>query len=158
MGIKRLGQGIIGVGGAIALGAISGSTQPANFRNLTLGGDVTSGSVMGSTGGATSLPAIVSNVDRDNHKCIGFADPTPDHLLVLKQPFSSLRLQVNSNGGDTTLVIAGPNQTIRCGDDSGSSKDAKIEDSDWQPGIYQIWVGTVEPNNSRDYRLSIRAK
>lgn len=157
MDVKWLGQLTFGVLGVMVLSTITGSAQPANFRNITLGGTTTTGRVMGSTGGSTSLPAIVSNVDRHNKKCIGFADPSPDHVLVLQQPFSKLRIQVNSGGGDTTLAIVGPNQTVRCGDDSGSSKDATIEDSDFDAGTYQIWVGTIEPNNSRDYRLTVRA-
>jgi hypothetical protein len=110
----------------------------------------------GATGGTTSLPAVVSNSDRQNRKCFGFGDPTPDHTLILKQPFSSLTIRVNSGGGDTTLLISGPGG-VRCADAGESGKDVRLQEGDWQPGTYQIWVGTATPNTSRDYRLTVRA-
>ncbi len=129
--------------------------QPDNFKTLTLDNKTTSGMMMGSTGGTTSLPAIIGNRDRQNQKCIGFGDPTPDHTLVLKQPFSSLSLRVDSGGGDTTLLISGPDG-VRCADSGESDKDAQLQQGDWKPGTYQIWVGTVVPRTSRDYRLTVR--
>lgn len=137
-----------------ALSATPVLAQPANFATLTLGSNNASGVVTGSTGGSTSLPAIVSNRDRHSNKCLGFGDPKPDHLLVLQQPISRLKLSVNSGGNDTTIVVSGPNNTVRCGDDSGSNQDASLEDTDWQPGTYQVWVGSIEPGVRRNYRLS----
>lgn len=137
---------------AIAVPAIA---QPDNFKTLTLDNKTTSGTMTGSTGGTTSLPAIVGNSDRQNQKCIGFGDPTPDHTLVLKQPFSALSIRVDSGGGDTTLLISGPDG-VRCADSGESDKDVQLQQSDWKPGTYRIWVGTVIPNTSRDYRLTVR--
>ncbi|MBW4441432.1 MAG: hypothetical protein KME10_09405 [Plectolyngbya sp. WJT66-NPBG17] len=129
--------------------------QAETFKSLTLDSKTTSGMMMGSTGGATSLPAIVSNSDRENQKCIGFGDPTPDHTLTLKQPVSSLSIRVDSGGGDTTLVISGPGG-VRCADSGETGKDVRLQQGEWQPGTYQIWVGTVTPNVNRDYRLTVR--
>ena len=162
---KHLEKSIAGVIGISILTTVSTmmltmkstTAQPANFRSLTLNSDTTSGMMMGSTGGSTSLPAIVKNRDRSDRPCLGFGDPNPNHVLVLQQPVAKLRIRVDSGGADTTLAIAGPNGVIRCGDDSSSgNKDASIEDTDWSPGTYQIWVGTVQPNTSRDYRLIVR--
>lgn len=154
--LRRLRQilkyGIFISGMAIALPLVA---QPTNFKTLTLGDKTTSGVMLGSTGGTTSLPAVVSNSDRAQHKCFGFGDPNPDHTIVLKQPFSTLTLRVDSGGGDTTLLVSGPGG-VRCAD-AGSNKDARLQDQDWQPGTYQVWVGTVAPSTSRDYRLSVRA-
>lgn len=141
-----------------ALSAAPAVAQSANFGNLTLGSENTSGIVTGSTGGSTSLPAIVSNRDRNGNKCLGFGDPKPDHVLVLQQPFSRLKLSVNSGGSDTTIVISGPNNLVRCGDDSDSGKDASLEDADWEAGTYQIWVGSIESRARRNYRLTVQAK
>jgi hypothetical protein len=138
-----------------ALSAVPALAQPANFGTLTLTAKDASGVLSGSTGGSTSLPAIVSNRDRHNNNCLGFADPKPDHILILQQPFSRLKLSVNSGGGDTTIVVSG-NNTVRCGDDSGSGKDASLEDTDWQPGTYQVWVGSMEPSARRNYRLTVQ--
>ncbi len=143
--------------GALFLSALPATAQPANFKSLTLDGKTTVGMMMGSTGGSTSLPAIVGTSDRHNQKCLGFGDPTPDHTLVLQQPFSKLKLQVDSGGADTTILVASADGVIRCGDDSGSSKDASLEDTDWRAGTYRIWIGTVAPNTSRDYRLVVKA-
>ena len=131
--------------------------QPVNFGTLTLGSSNSSGSLSGSTGGATSLPAIVSNSDRHDKKCLGFGDSKPDHLLVLKKPFSKLRLKVNSGDQETTIVIKGSDDSVRCGDNADSSnKGASLEDSDWQAGTYQVWVGAIEPGVRTNYRLTVQ--
>ena len=137
------------------LGAVPALAQ-SNFGGLTLSASKQSGTLTGSTGGSTSLPAIVSNRDRNNHKCLGFGDPNPDHLLVLQQPVPSLKLRVNSGGGDTTLVVQGTQGDVRCGDDSKGGKDASLTDTDWQAGTYKIWVGTATPGERRDYTLYVR--
>lgn len=123
------------------------------FKTLTLNQETTSGTLMGSTGGTTSLPAIVGDRDRKNQKCLGFGDPSPDHTLVLQKPVSTLTLRVDSGGSETTLLISGPGG-VRCA--SGAGRDARLQDTGWQPGTYQIWVGNLEPGPSRDYRLTVR--
>ena len=112
--------------------------------------------VTGYTGGSYSLSAV-SKRDRNNNLCIGFADPKPDHILVLEKDFPKLNIKVNSRGYDTTLIVVGPdNQTIRCGDDTGNSKDASISDRDWKAGTYKIWVGSFKSGLRRNYRLSLQ--
>ncbi|MEH2466380.1 hypothetical protein [Nostoc sp.] len=131
--------------------------ETANFGtfNLSTNFDPAQGRVQGFTGGSYSLSAI-SNRDRDQKACIGFADPTPDHIMVLEKDFSQLTIQVDSNNNDTTLLIEGPNQTtIRCGDDTGKSKDASVSDRNWKSGTYRIWVGTFNPGVKRDYTLTV---
>lgn len=137
--------------------AVSVSAQPTNFGTLTLGANNSSGSLNGSTGGSTSLPAIVSNSDRHDKKCLGFGDPNPDHLLILQKPFSKLRLKVNSGKRETTIVIKGSDNSVRCGDNANSSnKGASLEDGDWQAGTYQVWVGAIEPGVRQNYRLTVQ--
>lgn len=143
--------------GLSMLAAIPAVAQSDNLRSLTLDNQTTSGMMMGATGGRTSLPAVVSNSDRQNQRCLGFGDPSPDHTLVLKRPFSSLSLRVDSGGGDTTLLISGPGG-VRCADSGESGGDVRLQQEDWEAGTYQIWVGTVTPNVSRDYRLTVRGK
>lgn len=129
--------------------------QETNFGKLALGPDKTSGILRGSTGGSTSLPAIVSNTDRHNKKCLGFGDPKPDHLLVLQEPFKSLSIRVRS-AVETTLVVQGSDGSIRCGNDLGSNRNAIITDQDWGAGGYRIWVGTTTPGVRRDYTLIVQ--
>ncbi|HTL88090.1 MAG TPA: hypothetical protein VL134_01730 [Leptolyngbya sp.] len=145
---------VLGMSLAIALPV---AAQPGDFRALTLDDKTTAGVMMGSTGGTTSLPAIVGNSDRANRTCLGFGDPAPDHTLILKKAVSDLSIRVNSGGGDTTLLISGPDG-VRCANAGQPGKDVKLQEDNWQPGTYQIWVGTVIPNTNRDYRLSVRAK
>lgn len=148
--------------GFLALLATLGATpllaQSANFDSITLspGFSVADGTVRGYTQGSFSLSSI-ANRDRSNSLCVGFADSTPDHILVLEQNFSQLTLQVNSGGGDTTLLVQGPNDsTIRCGDDtSRTNTDASIQDTDWQAGTYKVWVGAFESGVRHDYTLRL---
>ncbi|GAP97293.1 hypothetical protein [Leptolyngbya sp. NIES-2104] len=144
----------IGLSMLVAIPAIA---QSDNLRSLTLDNQTSSGMMMGSTGGRTSLPAVVSNNDRQNQRCLGFGDPSPDHTLVLKRPFSSVSLRVDSGGGDTTLLISGPGG-VRCADSGESGGDVRVQQDGWEAGTYQIWVGTVTPNVNRDYRLIVRGK
>ncbi len=144
----------LGWASVLVLVGIPATAQSANFGTLTLGNDKSSGMLSGSTGGSTSLPAVVSNRDRNKNSCPGFGDPNPDHILELQKPFSKLTLTVTS-GTDTTLVVSGPDG-VRCSDDSKSGKDASLEDTNWVAGKYQIWVGTIDPNNKRSYRLSVQ--
>ncbi|MBW4471421.1 MAG: hypothetical protein KME45_13595 [Stenomitos rutilans HA7619-LM2] len=148
----RWGSWLIALG---VLGALPVLAQ-SNFGGLTLGSGKQTGTLSGSTGGSTSLPAIVSNHDRNNNTCLGFGDPTPDHILVLQQNFSTLNLRVNSGGSGTTLVIQGA-RDVRCSDNTTARRqDASLTDTDWQAGTYKIWVGTAAPGVRRDYTLSVK--
>ena len=129
----------------------------ANFSTLTLkpGFESEQGITNGHTGGSYSLSAM-SNRDKDKKVCIGFGDPNPDHILVLEQDFDNLKILVNSGGQDTTVFVKGPDdQTIRCGDDTGRSKDASVSDKQWKKGTYQLWVGTFNPGDRYNYTLTV---
>lgn len=142
------------------VGAISATpvvAQTANFASVSLspGFPPTKGIVTGYTGGSYSLSTL-ANRDRNNNPCIGFGDPTPDHVMTLERDFSRLKLQLNSQGYDTTLLVQGPGDNpIRCGDDSGKNKDASIEDLNWKAGTYRIWVGAFDAGVERKYTLSV---
>ncbi|MGB3651523.1 MAG: hypothetical protein WBA41_09965 [Rivularia sp. (in: cyanobacteria)] len=111
--------------------------------------------VTGYTGGSYSLSSV-SKRDRQRNLCIGFADTKPDHILVLEKDFPKLNIKVDSDGYDTTLLIVGPdNKTVRCGDDTGKSKDASINDDNWKAGTYKIWVGSFKAGVRRNYKLSL---
>jgi len=142
----------------VALSATVALSQTSNFGKVSLspGFSQSSGQLTGQTGGSYSLSSI-ANLDQKGHACIGFADETPDHILVLEKGFPSLKVLVNTGGKDTTLVLRGPNnQTIRCGDDTGPSKDASITDSNWPAGEYQVWVGSFEPGQKWNYTLTVQ--
>ncbi|AOY82875.1 hypothetical protein BJP36_26155 [Moorena producens JHB] len=149
-------QGVRGVIALIvALCSLPVLSQTANFASLNLspGFSPSQGQVSGHTGGAYSLSSI-ANSDRNNDPCIGFGDPTPDHLMVLEADLPSLTIGVNTEGEDTTLLIQFPNNQILCGDDTGSKKDASITAQNWPAGTYQIWVGAFEGGQRWDYTLT----
>ncbi|HEY9906085.1 MAG TPA: hypothetical protein V6D18_00595 [Thermosynechococcaceae cyanobacterium] len=138
------------------MAALPGGAQSANFGSLTLSAEKTAGTLTGTTGGSTSLPAIVTERDRNNNQCLGFADPKPDHILTLQQDLPRLKLQVSSGGTDTTIVVQSAKGEVWCGDDSGARPDASIDDTNWQAGSYKIWVGSKTPGVRRDYTLRVR--
>lgn len=140
----------------LGIGLTPAAAQPANFGSITISASNPSGRLSGTLAGATSLPAIVSNTDLHQNKCLGFGDPNPDHILILKQDMPRLTLRVNSGGADTTLVVQGADGSVRCGDNTGTNKDASISDTNWKLGIYKVWVGSVAPGVRQDYTLSIR--
>jgi hypothetical protein len=138
------------------------TTTPAladtsNFGSFSLspGFEPEKSTVTGFTGGSYSLSAI-SNRDRDKNVCIGFADPNPDHIITLEKDFPHLKILVNSGGVDTTLLVQGPDNAIRCGDDTGKRKDASIEGNDWKAGTYKIWVGTFNSGVKLNYTLTVQ--
>jgi hypothetical protein len=132
--------------------------QTANFDGFTLDGTKKTASVGGSTGGSVSIPAIIGSSDRSGNKCLGFGDSKPDHLMTLTQGIPKLTLKVNSGGRDTTIVIQGPEGELRCGDDTGSKKDASFSGSNWNAGTYKIWVGSMTSGDRGNYRLSAQAE
>ncbi|MGB3265607.1 MAG: hypothetical protein WBA89_16810 [Microcoleus sp.] len=140
-----------------AIAALPVLAETANFGtlNLSRGFGAPTAILRGSTGGSYSLSAI-ANADRHKNKCLGFATPTPDHIITLQENFSKLTIQVNSGGKDTTLVVQGPGNSVRCGDDTGQNKDASIVDADWQAGSYRIWVGTLEAGVKSNYTISVQ--
>lgn len=130
--------------------------QTSNFGTITLASssEPVKVEVTGYTGGSYSLSAI-SNRDQDRKACIGYGDPNPDHILVLDRDFTQLKILVKS-GNDTTLLVKGPDDTVRCADDTGKNKDASIEGSNMKQGTYRIWVGTIDPKFKRNYTLTIQ--
>jgi hypothetical protein len=127
-----------------------------NHLILAVGADKTPEMMTGNTGGAYSL-ASISNIDSQGNPCMGYGDPQPDHILTLQNDFAQLQLQVNSGGSDTTLIIKHlETNNIRCGFGQNNQKDAVIQDNNWTAGTYQIWVGSINPNQRSPYRLLIQ--
>jgi hypothetical protein len=128
----------------------------SNFGTLKLspGFPRAAGIARGFTGGSYSFSTI-ANSDRDGKRCLGFGDTLPDHLLVLEKDFSQLQLKVQTGGKDTTILVKGPDGTIRCGDDTGKSKDASIQGSKWSAGTHKVWIGTFDPGVRLRYTLSV---
>ncbi|NJL46447.1 MAG: hypothetical protein HC929_01630 [Leptolyngbyaceae cyanobacterium SM2_5_2] len=110
-------------------------------------------------GGTTVGMFPLSNLASRDHRgliCTGFADTNPDHVLTLQEPFQQLTIRVDSGGNDTTLLVRGPNDVVRCGEDvDRRNPDAQIQDGDWAPGTYSIWVGAHIQGQRHPYSLII---
>jgi hypothetical protein len=153
------------IGLVVALAALHllGSNQPAiaqesNFGSFSLNPKTRGAIVDGTTGGATSLSAVTSNLDRDDNQCFGFGDPRPDHILSLEKAVDRLKIQVDSRGQDTTIVMQAPDGSFICADDFGNSKDAGLESlTPWSAGKYKVWIGTVAPTRRYNYKLTVQA-
>ncbi|MBD0269802.1 MAG: hypothetical protein ICV77_16105 [Cyanobacteria bacterium Co-bin8] len=148
---------LVMLGGLLGLlGTAPALAQNANFEAITLGGGSSTGSAQGHTSGFFTLSNIAGR-DRSGNICAGFAASTPDHILTLQQDFSSLTVQVNSGGSDTTLLIQGPTDNeIRCGDDTDRRNlDASVQDSNFRAGTYRIWVGTHDQGQRHNYTLTV---
>jgi len=143
----------------MTLGAIPVIAESSNFGILTLsqGFSPSQGVASGIAGGTFSLSSLAQK-DTNNSKCLGFASPTADHLLVLQKDFAQLTIQINSRGHDTTLLVMGPDNQVFCGDDTGSSKDASVSHPNWKAGTYRIWVGSIDEGAKLKYSLSVREK
>ncbi|NEQ30047.1 MAG: hypothetical protein F6K04_03440 [Leptolyngbya sp. SIO4C5] len=142
--------------GLVLLGSLPALAQTALFENLVVPSEPStqSFSVEGFTAGFYSLTNIV-NRDSDGNFCLGFADSTPDHILVLEQDLADLTLQVDSGGQSTTLLVQGPdNNTVRCAAGTRREPDAILQDTDWLAGSYRVWVGAFEQGDRYDYVLS----
>lgn len=151
------GRSILSIisGVAVALWMQPTLAQPANFGTIEVAPGFGSARAEGFTQGSFSLSSI-ANRDRVGNLCVGFADTTPDHILVLQRDLPRLRLQVGSPG-DTTLLVRGPGNSLRCGDDiSRTNPNAAIEDTNWQAGEYRIWVGSFEADTRINYTLTVQ--
>jgi hypothetical protein len=155
------GAGKVGVlVGGITLAGILGLpslAQPVVSEiRISSGFTPSQAQVDGVTTGVYGISNLASR-DRNGNLCLGYAEATPDHVLVLTDAFEHLNIAVDSDGSDTTLLIQGPNdETIRCNDNADRrSQDAAIDDIDWAAGTYRIWVGSFDQGTQHDYVLTV---
>ncbi|MBD1918674.1 MULTISPECIES: hypothetical protein [Cyanophyceae] len=159
MTIKHQRRGALALAAGLAVGltsALPTLAQQANFDSFTLSSATPTASVSGFTNGISALSSIAGR-DRNGTICAGFADTAPDHIMVLQQDFATLTLQVNSGGNDTSLLIKGPDSTVRCGSDTDRrNPDALVQDQNWPTGTYSIWVGSHQQGQRYNYSLNAK--
>lgn len=108
----------------------------------------------GTAGGAINLMGLARR-DRRRKLCLGYGNAEPNHVLILAEDVARLSLSVESNGGDTTLLVEGP-RGIDCDDNAGrNNRDAAVGGRSWPAGTYRIWVGTFEQGDRTNYRLMV---
>ena len=108
----------------------------------------------GNSGGAIKAPEITQTENTATGFCDGYVRSQPNHVLKLESFFESLRLEVESSA-DTTILVKGPGG-VWCNDDA-SSANPMIE-GQWQPGIYQVWIGSYQADKSDSYQIKVTGK
>ncbi|MEB3210572.1 MAG: hypothetical protein VKL39_04430 [Leptolyngbyaceae bacterium] len=130
--------------------------QASNFGVITLSSpsQAPQGATRGHTQGSVPLASMARH-DSQGNMCVGFAESEPDHVLNVQDSMGAIALRVDSNGGDTTLLVQAENGTIWCGDDAGGSTDARVQIGNLTPGNYQVWVGSFDPGVRYQYQLHV---
>lgn len=108
----------------------------------------------GTSGGTVSLQEIAQTENTSTGYCDGYADSQPNHVLELMSFFEFLRLEVESSA-DTTVLVRGLGG-VWCNDDAGTANP--VIEGQWQPGVYQIWVGSYQADLNQNYQIEITGK
>lgn len=74
--------------------------------------------------------------------CVGMISDAPDFELTYDSNGGPLTFRTQS-GGDTTLIINGPDGSWYCDDDSGGGVNARVRFGSAPSGTYDIWVGAI---------------
>ena len=110
--------------------------------------------VEGMSGGTVTAREIAQTKNTATGYCDGYVRPQPNHVLKLESFFESLRLEVKSSA-DTTILVKGPGG-VWCNDDADSVNPA-IE-GQWQPGTYQVWIGSYQAESNNSYQIKVTGK
>ena len=110
--------------------------------------------IVGTSGGKMSAIEVTQTKNTGTGFCDGYVGSHPNHLLQLESFFEFLRLEVQSLA-DTTVVVKS-SSGVWCNDD-GETANPIIE-GQWQPGLYQVWVGSYHGNTNDNYQLRITGR
>ena len=108
----------------------------------------------GTSGGNTRLQEIARTENTATGYCDGYVRSQPNHTLELESFFEFLRLEVESSA-DTTILVKG-SDGVWCNDDAGTANP--VIEGQWQPGVYQVWVGSYQANAENDYQIKITGR
>jgi hypothetical protein len=135
--------------------------QPLQGEKISIGaaGSAQHVDVRGYTKGSVAFFKTLGDRDRAQNRCMGYGSLVPDHTLEIQKRTAEVTLQVKTQGQDTTLVVAGPDNRLYCADDSlTGGKDAGLVLKNLGTGTYKIWVGTFDPGEGTRYQLSIQSQ
>ncbi|MBI5482484.1 MAG: MFS transporter [Deltaproteobacteria bacterium] len=94
-------------------------------------------------------------------RCKGFVGARPDFVVEVQRRYDALRFYVAAMG-DTTLLVRGPagseKQIVRCVDDTGLAGKNPIVGGAFEPGVYEVWVGTRASGTPIPYTLGVTAR
>ena len=152
--LELLSRGALGIGlAAVTLVALEPS-RPVTAREIPIALTAGEAEVQGVTSGRLSFLELAAR-DRRRKLCLGYGRRNPDYILELTERQPHLRIAVESNGGDTTLLVQGP-EGIDCNDNyRREHQDAAITAENWPAGTYRIWVGAFDRGDAIDYTLRV---
>ncbi|MGF1465924.1 MAG: hypothetical protein ACFCGT_07300 [Sandaracinaceae bacterium] len=104
----------------------------------------------GTAGGAVSATS-------HNQSCAGWIGAAPNHVLNLQTAFPNLRVVVNGQGADTTLVIRDPAGNYRCDDDGGNNFNPLVAGA-FAPGPHQVFVGAYNEGERVSYKIGFTTR
>lgn len=110
--------------------------------------------------GSVALFQNVGDRDSQNHRCLGYGNLEPDHVVEIQGKMSKLTFQVKTQDQkDTTLIVQGPNNVMYCSADSqDGSKNTALTISNFKEGTYKVWVGALDAGTTFRYSLSLQAQ
>lgn len=130
----------------VIIGEASGAAQPGTFGFVTLeAGFLPDPYTINITSGGAR--------DAAQEGCVGFIADRHDFLLDWSGRSGRIRIFFNS-GGDTTLLVIGPNGERFCNDDT-NGLNPMVEIRNPAQGSYRIWVGSFSPGEYLGGTLSI---
>ena len=144
----------------ILLGIITGSNiKPAlsqNNSNIIINKNTVGQTINipGTSGGTIQASDLARTENTPTGYCDGFVNSQPNHILKIDSFFNNLKLEVVSSADTTVLVKSDRN--VWCNDDAGSANP--MIQGQWQPGIYQVWVGSYQPDSKDSYQIKITDK
>ncbi len=145
-----LGLSLATIAGATLFTFSSAIAQPAaislarNFRPDPI-------KLQGNAGGSVNMIGLAGQSN-----CRGFASEQPNHTLKLTANFPLIDLLVYTGNvnDDTTMLIRSSNGSVMCADDEYQGRNPQLSRR-LPEGIYQIWVGSRNANQSINYTLSL---
>ena len=93
-----------------------------------------------------------------NSKGCGYIASSPNHTLDISQRVDYMRLTVQANGGQPTLLVKGPSSKDSFCVLGDAASGFKPEMSGvWEPGKYQIYIGDLS-GKKHQFTLNISTK
>lgn len=91
---------------------------------------------------------------RGDGPCRGYFTAEPSVVLEVRRSLPLLRMWVNS-GADTTLIVQGPDNVVRCSDDEGGDRNPLLDFNRTPTGLFRVWVGTYRPNMTGVWQITL---
>ncbi|MBK8171914.1 MAG: hypothetical protein IPK60_16405 [Sandaracinaceae bacterium] len=88
--------------------------------------------------------------------CTGFVTARPDFNLRVTSAMPFLRIFMEAQAGDTTLIINRPNGTWACADDTYQTNPG-LDFENAPPGLYNVWVGSYSAGTQVHGSLTVTA-